>query len=194
MKVIAEFFTYCLLAVFSQNMIFTHGMGSSRMLRAARKPKQLGAYSLFVTLYTFFTTLLSFAANPIIGATEAARPLLYSICAVISYTVITLAVRFLFSGFYEKYQKIFPICALNCVVLGVPLIANNQGMTFVHALMYAVGAGLGFTVAVWLTREAIGRLDNPDMPKAFRGLPALFVYLGILAMVFLSFKGTVLPA
>ena len=189
MKWLLELFSYCLVAVFAQNLVFTRGIGSSRMLRAARKPKQLAAYTFFVTLYTFVTMLLSFAVNPIVGTNETARPLAYCICAVISYAAVTPLVRIFFTGFYRKYQKIFSVCALNCIVLGAPLIVNAEGMTFGHALMYAVGAGLGFAFSVWLTREAIGRIDNPDMPKAFRGLPALFVYLGILGMVFFSIRG-----
>jgi len=189
MKWLAELFSYCLMAVFAQNIVFIYGIGSSRMLRAARKPKTLLAYAGFVTLYTFFTTLLSFIANPIVGNNATARPLAYCVCAVIAYCAVTPLVRIFFSEFYGNNTKIFPVCALNCVVIGVPLIANQAGMGFFHALMYALGTGLGFAAAIWLTREAIGRLENPDMPKAFRGLPALFLYLGILTMVFLSVKG-----
>lgn len=189
MKWILELFSYCLVAVFTQNLVFTRGIGSSRMLRAARKPRQLAAYTFFVTLYTFFTMLLTFAANPLVGTNETVRPFAYCFCAVIAYAVVTPVVRIFFNKFYLKHQKIFSVCALNCVVLGAPLIVNAEGLTFGHALMYSVGAGLGFAFSVWLTREAIGRIDNPDMPKAFRGLPALFVYLGILGMVFFSIHG-----
>ena len=39
----------------------------------------------------------------------------------------------------------------------------------------------------WLTAEGMERLDNPDMPAAFRGLPATLVYLGLLALALMGF-------
>ena len=32
------------------------------------------------------------------------------------------------------------------------------------------------------------RLDNPDVPKAFRGLPAILIYLGIIALALMGFS------
>ena len=42
-----------------------------------------------------------------------------------------------------------------------------------------------------LTAEGMERLDNPDMPQAFRGLPATLLYLGILAMALLGFTNAI---
>ena len=38
-----------------------------------------------------------------------------------------------------------------------------------------------------MTAEGIERLDNPDMPEAFRGMPANLVYLGLVALALLGF-------
>lgn len=32
------------------------------------------------------------------------------------------------------------------------------------------------------------RLDNPDLPQSFRGLPATLIYLGILALALMGFR------
>lgn len=39
-----------------------------------------------------------------------------------------------------------------------------------------------------LTAEARDRMDNPDVPQAFRGLPIALVYLGLMALALLGFK------
>lgn len=49
---------------------------------------------------------------------------------------------------------------------------------------------MDFALAAWLTAEGINRIDNAGMARAFLGLPALFLYLGILFPVFLEFSGT----
>ena len=54
-----------------------------------------------------------------------------------------------------------------------------------------VFGGVGFVLLCWLTAEGMERLDNPDMPQAFRGLPATLLYLGILAMALLGFTNAI---
>lgn len=48
-----------LLAVTAENLIFTGGIGFSRVLRAARKPKTIGIYSLFVGGFSLVSALVA---------------------------------------------------------------------------------------------------------------------------------------
>ena len=77
--------------------------------------------------------------------------------------------------------------SLNLVV-GIALIANVQFTANLGATIgLSVGACLAFALLTWLTAEGIERLDNPDMPEAFRGMPANLVYLGLVALALLGF-------
>ena len=68
------------------------------------------------------------------------------------------------------------------------LVVNHQvRVALLPAVGLALGSCLGFLLLSWLTAEGMERLDNPDMPAAFRGLPATLVYLGLLALALMGF-------
>lgn len=52
---------------------------------------------------------------------------------------------------------------------------------------FALGTGLSFWLAGWLLAEMMPRLTHISIPRAFRGTPAVFLYLAILALAFLGF-------
>ena len=65
----------------------------------------------------------------------------------------------------------------------------QQNFSVFQTMGYCVGAAVGFLLAVLLVRDAMTRLDNPQMEKAFTGLPVLLIYVGILSMAFMGFTG-----
>lgn len=82
-----------------------------------------------------------------------------------------------------------PLITSNCAVLGVALLALQQGLTFGQTLVYAVGAALGFTLVMVLFAAIRERLVHASVPKAFQGAPITLVTAGILALAFMGFAG-----
>ncbi|MDD4413980.1 MAG: electron transport complex subunit RsxA, partial [Oscillospiraceae bacterium] len=78
------------------------------------------------------------------------------------------------------------------LVFGIALSANHKfAITLLGALGLSLGACAGFMIISWLVAEGMERLDNPDIPKAFRGLPSILIYLGILSLALMGFEGSV---
>ena len=74
-------------------------------------------------------------------------------------------------------------------MIGVALIVNHLfSVSLAGAVGLSLGSCLGFLVLSLLTAEARDRMDNPDVPQAFRGLPIALVYLGLMALALLGFK------
>ena len=59
------------------------------------------------------------------------------------------------------------------------------------SLVNALGAGLGFMVALLLFSGVRERIDRADVPKMFKGVPAALVAAGIVAASFMGFGGIV---
>ena len=62
---------------------------------------------------------------------------------------------------------------------------------FALSLVNALGAGLGFMVALLLFSGVRERIDRADVPKMFKGVPAALVAAGIVAASFMGFGGIV---
>ena len=68
---------------------------------------------------------------------------------------------------------------------------RSFALPLIGAVGLALGCCIGFTVLSLLTAEGLERLDSPDIPPAFRGLPATLIYIGLLALAILGFASSV---
>ena len=70
-----------------------------------------------------------------------------------------------------------------------PVLIGALGLYPVVAAGFAIGTGVAFFLAALVLSEALARYRNEYMPKAFRGLPSVLIYVGILSMVFVGVTG-----
>ena len=192
MKPFVELCVTALLAVTAENVIFTGGIGFSRVLRAARKPKTLGLYSLFVTLFSLVSSLTACALGPWLLSNSTLlfmRPAVYAFCAALTYAAAAFLCKTFLPGFYRLAGPVLAPAAINCVVLSMPYMQRAFGLRPHEAVGFALGTGAAFFLASLALSEALVRYRNDHMPKAFHGLPAVLVYVGILSMVFVGITG-----
>ena len=91
---------------------------------------------------------------------------------------------------YRSLGIYLPLITTNCAVLGVTLL-NIEYDTIGQALVNALGAGLGFTLALVLFSGVRERIEVADVPAMFKGVPAALVAAGIVAASFMGFSGLV---
>lgn len=192
MKVFSEILLFALIAALLQNLLFAGGIGAHRVLRVSKKPKDLLKTAGFITL---FATAASLAA-PLFrrlagGEKELARfeVFFYIAFVVVFYLIVLYGVRLFSRRMFERLSPMLASCVFHGAVISVPLIAQEFQFSIPQAIGFGLGAGAGFLIAALLVMEALDRIDNPQMPESMIGLPALFLYIGILSMAFLGFLG-----
>jgi electron transport complex protein RnfA len=82
-----------------------------------------------------------------------------------------------------------PLITTNCAILGLALFQTNRGYDFVQSVVYALGAGAGFTLALVLMAGLREELDLADVPAVIRGTALALMIAGILSMTFMGFAG-----
>ena len=84
-----------------------------------------------------------------------------------------------------------PLITTNCAVLGVAINNINDGFTFIESMVSALGVGLGFLLAMVLFAGVRSRIEESNMPAAFRGLPATLIAASFISLAFMGFGGIV---
>ncbi len=84
-----------------------------------------------------------------------------------------------------------PLITTNCAVLGVTIMNIDDGLTYVQSIFNALGAGIGFLLAMVLFAGMRVKLENCDTPAAFKGIPMVLISASILSMAFMGFSGVV---
>ena len=84
-----------------------------------------------------------------------------------------------------------PLITTNCAVLGVAINNISDGYNFIESIVAALGAGLGFLLAMLLFAGIRSVMDDSNAPKCFRGLPVTLIAASIVALSFYGFAGIV---
>ena len=92
----------------------------------------------------------------------------------------------------QKALGIFlPLITTNCAILGATINAINYDYTYLQSIVYAVGAGVGYMVAMVLfagIREE-KMWDESGVPTPFKGVPMVLISATILSLSFMGFTG-----
>ena len=90
---------------------------------------------------------------------------------------------------YNALGIYLPLITTNCAVLGITMLNITNGLSFIQSLFNALGAGLGFMLAMLLFSGVRERLETADIPEFLKGLPITLVAAALVALSFLGFAG-----
>ena len=84
-----------------------------------------------------------------------------------------------------------PLITTNCAVLGVTLLNIEETYGFLHAIINATGAGLGFMLAMVLFAGVRSKMENAVITKSFDGIPITLIAASIVSLAFMGFSGII---
>ena len=90
---------------------------------------------------------------------------------------------------YNALGIYLPLITTNCAVLGITMLNITNELGFVQSLVNALGAGLGFMLAMLLFSGVRERLETADIPEFLKGLPITLVAAALVSLSFLGFAG-----
>lgn len=82
-----------------------------------------------------------------------------------------------------------PLITTNCAILGVALFQTSREYDFVQSLAFALGAGVGFTIALMLMAGLRERLELSSVSSVVQGAAITLILAGVLSMAFMGFAG-----
>ena len=107
---------------------------------------------------------------------------------VIAAAAVVLALVYLLElALGKKLGVFFPVIALNSAVLAIALQLTAAD-SFLTVLLSALGAGLGFLLGLFLLSGLETKIEDDQLPKAFRGLPIRILAAAIVALALSAFN------
>ena len=92
---------------------------------------------------------------------------------------------------YVALGVYLPLITTNCAVLGVTILNIDEGYSYIESLVCAVGAVIGFLLAMVLFSGVRRRVEDANPPKCMEGLPITLIAAAITALSFTGFGGIV---
>ena len=109
------------------------------------------------------------------------------IAAIVQILEMTLD-RF-FPPLYNALGIFLPLITVNCVIMAGSLFMEQRDYNLPESLVYGVGSGLSWAIAIIVLAGVKERLKYSDIPAGLQGLGISFLMAGLMAMAFMSFAG-----
>jgi len=103
--------------------------------------------------------------------------------------VVEMAVEKYAPALYTTLGVFLPLIAVNCVILGGSLFMQERDYAFGESIVFGIGSGLGFAIAIVAMAAVREKLSYSNVPGGLRGLGITFVTAGLISVAFMIFSG-----
>lgn len=120
-----------------------------------------------------------------------------SFLGLLSYIALIAAVVQIMEMFLDKFIPslynalgvFLPLITVNCAIMGGVLFMVERDYNFGESVVYGVGAGFGWAIAIATLAGIREKLKYSDVPAPLRGLGITFITVGLMSLGFMSFGG-----
>lgn len=103
--------------------------------------------------------------------------------------VVEMTVDRFAPNLYNTLGVFLPLIAVNCVILGGSLFMQEREYSFAESVVFGVGSGLGFAIALIALAAIREKLAYSNIPAGLRGLGITFISAGLMSLAFMMFSG-----
>jgi len=116
---------------------------------------------------------------------------LISFIFVIASTVqlVEMIIKKISPALFKALGIFLPLITTNCAILGLALFQVSRQYTFVEGIVFALGAGIGLTLALVIMAGIRVDVELAKVPKLLQGVAMNFFIAGMLSLAFMGFAG-----
>jgi electron transport complex protein RnfA len=178
-------------AALVNNFVLAYFLGICPFLGVSGKLATATRMGGAVTFVMLVSSVCAYGINLMLVAIDAPYLRLISFIAVIASTVqlVEMFIKKVSPALFRALGIFLPLITTNCAILGLALFQTNKGYGFTQSLVYALGAGVGFTLALVLTAGLREKLGLAGVPEIVKGTALALMLAGLLAIAFMGFGG-----
>lgn len=103
--------------------------------------------------------------------------------------ILEMALDKYFPALYNALGIFLPLITVNCAIFGGVSFMVQRDYNFVESVVYGVGSGAGWMLAIVAMAGIREKMKYSDVPEGLRGLGITFITAGLMALGFMSFSG-----
>ena len=187
----ASHWSIFLNAALINNFVLAYFLGICPFFGVSSKLETAVRMGGAVSFVMLVASVCAYLINILLAAVDAPYLRIISYIMVISSTVqlVEMLMKKLSPATFRAMGIYLPLITTNCAILGLALFQTNRGYGFTQSVVYSLGAGAGFALALVLMAGVREKLDLADVPELVKGTAAALVVAGILSMGFMGFAG-----
>ena len=188
----AEYLTLFIGAVVVNNFVLTKFLGLCIFFGISKNFSASVGMGMAVTSVMTMSSILAWLVYHFV-----LEPLGLTFLTTIVFVILTasfvqlleLVIKKQAPALYNMWGIYLLLIATNCIVLAVPLLNVENSYSLLKSIVFAIGSGLGFALAIILMAILREKLAYPAVPKPLEGIGIAFLLAGMLSLAFLGFSG-----
>ena len=176
------------------NFVFYRFLGICPFLGVSRKTSSAVGMGLAVSFVMVIASIVTWMIQHWV-LDPLGLPFLQYVSFILVIASLVQFIEMYMKRYREKMYKSFgiylPLITTNCAILGLALLNVLNNYTFIESLVFSIGAGAGFTLALIIMSGIRERLELADVPEALKGIPIALIVAGLLALAFGGFSGMI---
>ncbi|MFW6139095.1 MAG: electron transport complex subunit RsxA [Spirochaetota bacterium] len=189
-----EVFLIFISAVLVNNFVLSYFLGICPFIGVSDRIESSVSMGFAVTFVMTLTAAITWLINHYILLALNVPFLEYvSFIIVIASLVqfVEMFIRKMSRSLYDTLGIYLPLITTNCAILGLALFGSLREYSFIENIVFGLGAGIGFTLALVIMSGIREELDLADVPRPLQGAAITLILAGLLALAFMGFAGLI---
>lgn len=181
-------------ASITNNFVLTYFLGICPFIGVSNKIESsigLGIATTFVMTIAATVTWLIYQYILVPYNLEVLQYVTFIIVIASLVQFVEMFIRKVSPPLYKALGIFLPLITTNCAILGLTLFMVLRNYNFLEAIVFGLGAGVGFTLALVIMAGIREDLDFADIPEPLRGAGMTLLIAGMLALAFMGFGGII---
>lgn len=193
---IGNMITIVLAGILTENMVLSKFLGICPFLGVSKKTNTAVSMGIAVTLVMLMATAVTYPIQVYIldrFGLSYLQTIVFILIIAALVQLVEIVLKKYIPPLYTALGIYLPLITTNCAVLGITMLnfTNARIHNYGEALLNALGAGLGFLLAMFIFAGVRHRLEKSDIPESLKGLPITLISAAIVSLSFLGFAGIV---
>ena len=185
-------FTILFTAALVNNFVLSQFMGICPFLGVSKKVETaagMGCAVVFVITIASLCTSILYNYLLVPAQLEYLNTIVFILVIAALVQFVEMVLKKMMPALYKSLGVYLPLITTNCAVLGVALLSVQNEYGVLESVVNGIGASLGFLLAIVLMAGIREKLENSNIPEAFKGTPIVLITAGLMAIAFCGFGG-----
>lgn len=181
-------------AIFTNNILLANFLGMCSFLAISKELKTslgLGVAVIFVMTTTSILNWIVYHFVLLPYDMEYLRFIVFIVVIAAFVQLVEMIIERVSEPLYASLGIFLPLITVNCAILGVSLFMVIRDYNFINAIVFGLGSGIGWTLAILAMAGIREKLKNAKLPKGLEGAGITLIITGMMALAFMGFQGMI---
>ncbi len=184
-------FSLLFASIFTSNILLANFLGMCSFISISKDMKSSNGLGLAVTMVLTVTTAVNWLILQLLQTLGLVylRYIVFIIVIAAVVQMLEMIIDRVSQTLYMNLGIFLPLITVNCAILGVSLFMEIRNYSFIQSVVYGLGSGLGWWLAIMALSAIRKKVEKAPVPPGLKGAGITMIIIGFMAMAFIGFGG-----